>query len=283
MVDRMEYRTITTVITDENLLEHVLTNASRVARHAGAHLDVYCLGLDRTRPDFYFTGATAVMLQDNLAQAHAQAEALEAQVRESLRGADFNWAVTAMTSQIITLNELVAHRTRFSDLVVLPKPYGEGRGHEYEAILEAAMFHGDVPVLVLPDEGEIDPEIERIVVAWNNSSEAMRATRAAMPWLKAAQDVCITIIDPPPHSPDRSDPGGAFSQWLARHDVRAEVSVLARTLPRVSDVLMRHVTDRNAGMVVMGAYGHTRFREAIMGGATRHMLELTQVPVLMMH
>ena len=291
MVEPMEYRTISTVICDENLLDHVLSNAAQVARAAGAHLEIYCLGLDRSRPDFYFTGATAVMMQDNLAQAHARAQALHDKVSDALRGADFNWSATAITSQLITLNGLIAHRTRFSDLVVLPKPYAPERGYEYEAILEAAMFHGDVPVLVLPDSdpdnghdiSDVSPGIERIVVAWNNSTEALRATRAALPYLKKAQDVCITIVDPPPHSPDRSDPGGAFSQWLARHDVRAEVSVLARTLPRVSDVLNRQVTDKDAGLLVMGAYGHTRFREAIMGGATRHMLELAQVPVLMMH
>ena len=55
--------------------------------------------------------------------------------------------------------------------------------------------------------------------------------------------------------------------------MRAEVSVLARTLPRVSEVLARQVRDVDAGMLVMGAYGHSRFREAILGGATRNMLE----------
>jgi nucleotide-binding universal stress UspA family protein len=59
------------------------------------------------------------------------------------------------------------------------------------------------------------------------------------------------------------------------------VTVLARSLPRVSDVLARHVLDENADMLVMGAYGHSRFREAILGGATRNMLEQATVPVLM--
>ena len=65
--------------------------------------------------------------------------------------------------------------------------------------------------------------------------------------------------------------------------MKTEISVLARTMPRVSEVLNRHVIDRDADMVVMGAYGHSRFREAILGGATRHMLEMAKVPVLMAH
>ncbi len=279
----MEYRTITTLVMQMDMLDHTLESASAVARSAGAHLDVICLGLDQTRPDFYYAGASAVMMQDNLAQARERAEALEQAVRKRFAGATFNWSVSAITSQMATLNALVAYRTRFADLVVLPRPYAENRGHEHEAVLEAALFNGEVPVLVVPDGKEVPPQMENVVIAWNDSSEALRACRAAMPFLKAAQDVCITIIDPPAHGPDRSDPGGGLSQWLARHDVRSEISVLARTMPRVSDILNRQVIDKGAQMIVMGAYGHSRFREAIMGGATRHMLEVAEVPVLMMH
>ena len=77
--------------------------------------------------------------------------------------------------------------------------------------------------------------------------------------------------------------GPAFAEMLARHGVRADISVLAKTMPRISDVLCRHVRDVGADVVVMGGYGHSRFREAILGGATRNMLEMAEVPVLMAH
>ncbi len=279
----MEYKTVSTLIMQMDMLDHVLDNARIIAETAGAHLDVVCLGLDQTRPDFYYAGASAVMLQDNLAAARERAEALASAVQARLQGGAVNWTATAITTQSATLNAIVAHRTRFADLVILPKPYGEQRGHENEAVLEAALFNGEVPVLVLPDGKVMAPQPENVVIAWNDGAEALRACRAAMPFLKGADGVCITIIDPPPHGPDRSDPGGGLSQWLARHDVRTEVSVLARTMPRISDILNRHVIDKDAQMIVMGAYGHSRFREAIMGGATRHMLEVADVPVLMMH
>ena len=106
---------------------------------------------------------------------------------------------------------------------------------------------------------------------------------AALPLLQAAHLVNIAVIDPPQHGPERSDPGGMLCQMLVRHGVKAEVSVLARSMPRISDVLNRHVRDMDADMLVMGAYGHSRFREAILGGATRNMLEMAEVPVLMAH
>ena len=72
-------------------------------------------------------------------------------------------------------------------------------------------------------------------------------------------------------------------KYLRQHGVKAEVSVLAKSLPRVSDVLARQVRDLDADLLVMGAYGHSRFREAILGGATRNMLEQAEVPVFLAH
>lgn len=279
----MAFRTITTVLTDPEINAASMATAVELARREEAHLDVLCLGIDRTQPGFYYAGANAMIVQDNLTQAREDSVHLEAYATEALRGAAFPWAATAISAQMVALNGLVAHRTRFSDLVVLPRPYGEGRGHDCEAITEAAMFEGDVPVLIQPDGTKFPEEITTVMVGWNESTEAMRAIRAAMPFLKQADTVNIAIVDPPQHGPERSDPGGSLSQMLARHGVRPEVSVLSKTLPRVSDVLMRHASDIGADLIVMGAYSHSRFRESILGGATRHMLEMAKVPVLLAH
>ena len=167
--------------------------------------------------------------------------------------------------------------------MVLPLPYGKGRGAELEPVVEGAMFDGNAPVVVLPDGCDCSARPGRVVLGWNESAEALRAFKAALPLLQQADAVHVAVIDPPTHGPNRSDPGGALAQWLARHGVKAEIDVLSKTLPRISDVLMRHVGDVDADMVVMGAYGHSRFREAILGGTTRTMLEAARVPVLMAH
>jgi nucleotide-binding universal stress UspA family protein len=139
------------------------------------------------------------------------------------------------------------------------------------------------PVLIIPSSGMASAEPKRIVLAWNQSREALVAARRSMPFLRRAETVQIVVIDPPTHGPERSDPGGLLCQLLVRHGVRAEVSVLARTLPRVSEVLARHLLDFDADLLVMGAYGHSRFREAILGGVTRDMLEHAEVPVFLAH
>jgi nucleotide-binding universal stress UspA family protein len=279
----MAVRTITTVLTDPKINAASMAAAIEIARREQAHLEVLCLGLDRTQPGFYYAGANAMVIQDNLTQARTDSEKLETAARDMLAGSDFNWSATGLAAQMVALNGLIGHRARFSDLVVLPRPYGPGRGHDTEAIVEAAMFNADVPVLIQPDDTEFPDTVRNVVVAWNESTEALRAVRAAMPLLQRAENVNITIVDPPQHGPERSDPGGGLSQMLSRHGVRAEVSVLAKTMPRVCDILTRHARDIDADLLVMGAYGHSRFRESILGGATRNMLEMAQIPVFMAH
>lgn len=279
----MSFKTLTTIVCDETADMHALNAAVALARNVGAHLDVICLGLDRTQPGFYYTGTNAMVLQDNLQFALAESERIETIIKQHLHAEDISWAVRPMTAQMAGLTPQLSGILRFSDLVVLPRPYGEERGPEHEEIIEAALFSCRVPVLVMPDGATLPEPIKRVVVAWNESNEALGAVRSALPLLTDAESVNITVIDPPQHGPDRSDPGGALCQMLSRHGVAVEVSVLAKTMPRVSDVLCRHLNDQDAQLLVMGAYGHSRLRQSIMGGATRNMLEMAELPVLMAH
>ncbi|OCX66670.1 universal stress protein [Thioclava sp. SK-1] len=279
----MSYKSILTILTKVETPTAQLDAAVAMARHGNAHLEVLCLGLDRTQAGYYYAGATAFVQQETLDHAQAEAEAITAMVKQRLQAEDIRWSCDSLVTQLGALAPAVAMQARFCDIIVQARPYGIGRDQEDEAVVEAALFEGRAPVLIVPDTFNGKLGGRRIVAAWNQSDEALTALRQALPVLKAAEHVDLTVIDPPAHGPERSDPGGRLCQMLVRHGVAADVSVLAKTMPRVSDILNRHVRDTNADMVVMGAYGHSRFREAILGGATRHMLEMAEVPVLMAH
>ncbi|WP_425099760.1 universal stress protein [Tropicibacter sp. S64] len=279
----MSYKTILTVVTDPDLARSTVAHAAAVAGGADAHLDILCFGVDRTQTGYYYAGANAMVLQETLSRATAEGEALATQVKDLMKQYDLRWSVEHGVAQLADIGRHVASRARFADLVVLPKPYGDGHGVELEPVVEGALFEGQVPVVVCPDDVDTPTAPKRIVIGWNESPEALRAIRAALPVLKQADIVHVVVIDPPQHGPNRSDPGGMVSQFLTRHGVKAEIDVLSKTMPRVSDVLMRHATDVDADMVVMGAYGHSRFREAILGGATRNMLERANITVFMAH
>lgn len=279
----MTFKSIMSVVTDMEADSASLEAARVLAKSCQAHLDVVCLGVDRTQPGFYYAGANALAMQTNLEAARTEAKAAEEGVTKALTGDDLPWATHAMTASSPGLGPVLAYQTRMADVAVLPQPYGENRDQIDEIIVESSLFDAGLPVIIVPKRGAFNPPFKRILLAWNESQESLRAIRAAMPLMADADIVNIAIIDPPVHAADRADPGSALSQLLSRHGVHAEVSVLSKTMPRVSDVLTRHADDIEADLLVMGAYGHSRFRESILGGATRNLLQSAEIPVLMAH
>ncbi|MDM7933264.1 universal stress protein [Tabrizicola sp.] len=281
----MAYKSLLTVATSSQGLMPAVSAAAQIATASDAHLDALSLGVDRTQIGYSYVGSGAVMIAAALERAEEDARAVDKAMNAALAAQPpgLRVATDSAVTQLGALTDVVAGRARYADLVVLPLPYGDNRGVEDEAVIEAALFEGMAPVLVVPEKGMASADPRRVVVAWNQSREALVAARRAMSFLKRAENVTILVIDPPTHGPERSDPGGLLCQLLVRHGIHAEVTVLARTLPRVSDVLVRHLREVNADLLVMGAYGHSRFREAILGGATRDMLEKAEVPVFLAH
>ncbi len=281
----MAYKSLLTVAASAEGLMAPVTAAAQIAIRADAHLEALALGVDRTQVGYSYVGSGAVIIAAAMDRADEDARIAEKALNAALAAQSPGLRVSVETAvtQLGALTDVVAARARYADLMVLPRPYGKGRGVEDEAVIEAALFDGMAPVLLVPESGMASADPRRIVVAWNQSREALVAVRRAMPFLKRAEAVSIVVIDPPAHGAERSDPGGMLCQYLVRHGVRAEVTVLARTLPRISDVLARHLRDVNADLLVMGAYGHSRLREAILGGATRDMLEAAEVPVFLAH
>ena len=279
----MSFKSLLTVMTDISSAKPALAQMVALAQAQDSHVEALCLGVDRSQTGYYYAGANALILQETLSRANSEADEILDFAEDYLGKSGVRWSAENGVAQIADLGRHVAHRARFSDLVILSRPYGEDRGAEAEPIVEAAMFEGHAPVLVVPDNVEPVARPGTILIGWNESVEAMRAIRSALPFLTAADLVRIVVIDPPTHGPDRSDPGGLLSQMLSRHGVKCEIDVLSKTMTRVSDILNRHAADTDADMLVMGAYGHSRFREAILGGATRNMLEQATVPVFMAH
>jgi len=279
----MDYKSIITFLGSRAELDATLPWAMRFAGQNQAHLSVQTMGIDMTPAGGFYMGASPILLQETLETAQQDAQTLETTARQMLEREDLLWSADSTVVQFGGLPAQVGLHARFSDLVIQTSPYGDNVLPSQEAVIEAALFEGQASVLVLPKTGIDEDFGKHVAVAWNQSNEALSAIRRAMPMLQAAELVSVIVVDPPVHSPERSDPGGLLTQMLARHGVKAEVSVLAKTLPRVSDVLMRHMEDIDASVLVMGAYGHSRLREAILGGATRNVLENASHALFMAH
>jgi nucleotide-binding universal stress UspA family protein len=150
---------------------------------------------------------------------------------------------------------------------------------------ETLVMSADRPVLFIPYAGVFPALGANIMVAWNGSRESARAVHDALPLLQRAENVTVVRLKEHKDEPRGSRiPGADIALLLARHGVKAEVSAGDRVddVP-LGDMLLSRASDLGADLVVTGAYGHSRWQELVMGGATRSMLESMTVPVLMSH
>jgi len=280
----MGFKTISLTLTDKVADAPALSAAARIASREGARLDVHCLGVDPARYEAMPVGAAAVILDSGADEARVRAEDLVTWAEAQLAAFNANAVVLPSVVTTLGLNDTVARLARYADLVIATQPYGENTSQLQVLTLEAILFGTGAAVIVVPPrDSQLDKPFHRVMIAWDESEESLEAVRKALPALKQADRADIVMVDPPRHSPERSDPGGGICLMLARHGIKSEVSILAKTLPRVSAVLNRFAREHDVDLVVMGAYGHSRLREAVLGGATREMLETSTVPILMAH
>lgn len=283
----MRFKSVLVVVTNANQAKAAIDAGAQMAMGNDGHLDVLALGVDQTQLGYSYIGGGAVLTQLSLDRAENDAKLASDAAKAALAAQDptLRWNIDTAVAEMGGVSAMVGNAASFVDLVVQTRPYGDGQSYEAEAVVEAALFDAHAPVLIIPAGWDVKglAAPKRIMLAWNQSAEALIAAKRALPLLQAADFVDVTVVDPPARGPERSDPGGLLCQFLVRHGVKAEVTVLARNRPKVSDVLAEHATDRNADMMVMGAYGHSRLREAVLGGATRAVLEGTRIPVFMAH
>jgi nucleotide-binding universal stress UspA family protein len=125
---------------------------------------------------------------------------------------------------------------------------------------------------------------ERVLIAWDNGREAARAVNDALPILKTAKSVTVLSVNPVLSSDGgRREPGADISLHLARHGVKVEAARAVASDISVGDAIVADIAEDGVDLLVMGAYGHSRLRELMLGGVTRQILGNMFVSVLMSH
>ncbi len=158
---------------------------------------------------------------------------------------------------------------------------GPDYGGDDELMAEGALFRSGRPVFVVPRIHTGGVKLGKAMVCWDGQLPAARALGSAMPFLTRADSVEVVSVASKRLASEEL-PGFNITRHLARHGVNATL----RKLPHASDVgscLLSYAADSGADYLVMGAYGHSRFREFVLGGATRTILESMTVPALMAH
>jgi nucleotide-binding universal stress UspA family protein len=171
---------------------------------------------------------------------------------------------------------------RVSDLVVIGQTNSADGEALRKSLIEASLFEAAAPTLVAPGPAGREVQLKRAMIAWDGSASASRAVRAALPLLRRVNDVVVLMVSEAKQWMDRV-PGADIGVHLARHGLRVEVKRVDNAAGDVASTLLQVAADEGAGILVMGAYGHSRMREFILGGATRGMLSQMTLPVLMAH
>lgn len=174
----------------------------------------------------------------------------------------------------------ICANARASDLVVMGVVSGE-----YPGLLDQVVLGAGRPVLLLPDHpSSPDASVfgcKRILVGWNASREAARAMQDALPFLHKAEAITLATVILETEEPEGMS---LLSQYLEAHGLVAETEVIRSAHSRNSgEILLETAASKSVDLLVMGAYGHSRWREIVLGGSTRHVLKHAQLPVLMSH
>ena len=135
------------------------------------------------------------------------------------------------------------------------------------------------PTIIVPDAGTFDKTIDRVAVAWNGSRGFSRAVRDSLPILKAVEKLILFSVN---SDGDRL-PGAEFARYLARYGIKVyDTHAIASDID-VGKAILNVVADNSADLLVMGACGHARLREFVLGGATRHILHHMTSPTWLTH
>lgn len=141
------------------------------------------------------------------------------------------------------------------------------------------MFRSGRPLMLAPPDFD-GPLTDTILVAWNGRAECARTVANALPFLRTAKHVRLLTIDE--EHPDRPSLEG-LRIYLARNGIKAEPVQRESGDDSVGEAMVKIATEKGASMLVMGAYSHSRWREMIIGGVTRHAIHNMPIPVFMSH
>lgn len=259
-----------------------LTPAALAGLCLASRLDAYVCGLHVVPiAPAAFASPEAVALQVHEAeQFYRDALAREAWWRDELvaRGLSGEWQV-AQGDNV----QALCHASRWCDLLVIERPVLNPDAPTGWGVASRTVFDACAPTMVVPEPVRTECVGENVVIAWNGSREAMLAIRGALPVLHRADR--LTVLEGEPADNPfglRHLPTPDLRAWLARAGIAAEFREF-RPANDVGAAILDAAHEIDADLIVMGAWGRSRVSELVLGGATRHLFQSSDLPLLVAH
>ena len=270
--------------------EAALTTSLMIARRFNAHVTALHVRVDsRDIAPLAGEGLSGAMIEEMMSatekesgdRAHAVRSMFErfvarheVTVSEPRPGLDHPTASFASVTG--REEDIVAQQARLADLTVVPHP-DAGEDVSSSDALHAVLFDSGRPVLISP---QVTPKSigTRVCLAWNGTAESAASAQAALPWMQQA--VAVRILSAEGYQ--RRGPGAPdLAAYLALHGVNADITIFRSVGSSVGAGLLAAATEFGCDLLSMGAYSHSRLRQLILGGVTRHVLEYSSLPVMM--
>jgi len=258
-----------------------------------AHLDALHVRADpKESVPFVGEGVSATMIEELIQLAAAEADSRAAKARaqfdacckdsgipvvvlaaDAAEGPSAGWIEETGRD-----DDRVARLGRLSDMIITGRPTPDS-SVSTQLVLNAALFETGRPVLVAPPGGAVGFG-HRLAISWNGSAQASRAVAAAWPFLKKADEVTLLVADSENTALAETE---ELAQYLAWHGIGAKRQPVTATDKSVGAAVLATCREAGVDLLVMGAYTHSRMRQMILGGMTRHVLEHADIPLLMAH
>jgi nucleotide-binding universal stress UspA family protein len=278
----MTYKTIVAVLSAAEDAGKVTDHALALARKTGGHI----IGIHAEAPvvvtliaPMEYPDPNAVM--DLQERAQQQSREVEQAFKSRCERDDISYEWRLFTGTAGYASAGIIDSARGADIVITGQFDPDQDGPAREDI-EDLLYESGRPVYLVSNAPAGPAPVERVLLAWNGSREAARAAFDALPFLTAAKEVEIFTVDPPENAMQSRDFCGAeLASTLSRHGIKITVSSGSSGGHSVAETLNRRASEIDAGLIVMGAYSHSRLRQRLFGGVTSAMMRHARVPALM--
>ena len=279
----MSYKTILVHVDHSRHAPQRIRIAADIALRENAHLTGLAMtGVSRYLLDGMRVPDSGAFLQTHIGYLKQQAAKALDQYEEIVRQMGvLSWARRLVDDEPAGGLSLEA---RYADLVVLGQTdTSEVLPATISDFPEYVVMYSGRPVLIVPYAGTFTTVGRKVLAAWDGSQEAIRAIDGALPFLRQAAEVKVVVFNAEKQvNMHGEQPGADIALYLARHGVKVDV-MQEVTEQRSGDALLSLAADTFADLLVMGCYAHSRFRELLLGGASRTVLQSMTLPVLMAH
>jgi nucleotide-binding universal stress UspA family protein len=276
----MTYKTIVVHLNDSRRAEKVLEPAAQLAVRFNAHL----IGLNvcSAVPASPIPMASSA-LGSVVAAERRNSEAIAETFKRMTTGQPYvaEWQMQRVSH--LDLAGVVMARGRAANLIIAGQTDPEWDLSPVLDFPEHLALESGRPVLVIPYAGRYPTIGRRVMIAWKPARASARAVFDALPLLQGAETVTILEIKERPDDPNTLAPDTSIAAALARHGIKPEVRTSIAPDISIGDEILSRAADLDADLLVMGAYGHARFRELIFGGTTRHIARHMTLPTLLSH